>query len=97
MIFLFIAGILSVLDIGKASDRRLFTPILLFMACVCMTTGLMDYASWYLINSHSSRSMILAIVFTYTALTMSTFLAGRYRIVENSEYLHDEFHLRMQK
>jgi hypothetical protein len=43
-----------------------------------MTAGVFEYASWMHVNSHSSRTMIAAIVFAYSALPISAFIAGRY-------------------
>lgn len=61
------------------SKRRfLISPMFIFIACVLMTAGLFDYGSSALLNSHSSRTMIASIVFTYSTLPISAFIAGRY-------------------
>ncbi|CAF3935794.1 unnamed protein product, partial [Adineta steineri] len=82
LLFLLAGGIFSVLDIPKASDRRFITPLLMFVGCVLMTAGLVDYASMNFLNYHSSRAMIAAIVFAYTALPIAAFVAGRYSALE---------------
>jgi hypothetical protein len=92
VIFLLVGGILSALDIPVASDRRFVTPLLLFVGCVLMTAGLVDYASTSLFNYHSSRAMIAAIVFAYTALPISAFVAGRYSALERSVLINNEGH-----
>ena len=97
IIFLFIGGIFSALDIPKATNRRFLTPLLMFVASVLMTAGLVDYASWYLLNSHSSRSMITAVVFAYSALSLSSFVAGRYSTIERGIPLNDDIHLNTQR
>jgi hypothetical protein len=78
MIFLLVGGIFLCWDMFDISDRRFVIPMLIFVACVLMTAGLFEYGSWARLNSHSSRTMIAAIVFAYTALPMSAFIAGRY-------------------
>ena len=78
LIFLFVAGIFLVWDIFRISDRRFVIPLLIFIACVLMTAGVFDYGSMYRLNSHSSRTMIAAIVFAYTTLPITAFIAGRY-------------------
>ncbi|CAF1112956.1 unnamed protein product [Rotaria sordida] len=78
LIFLFVGGIFVCWDIFKISDRRFIIPMLFFASCVLMTAGLFEYGSWILLNSHSSRTMLAAIVFAYSALPISAFIAGRY-------------------
>jgi hypothetical protein len=78
IIFLFVGGIFLCWDMFKISDRRFVIPMLMFVACVFMTAGLCDYGSMARLNSHSSRTMIAAVVFAYTALPISAFIAGRY-------------------
>ncbi len=95
--FLLAGGIFSALDIPKASDRRFITPLLIFVGCVLMTAALVDYASKKLLNSHSSRSMIAAVVFAYTALPLSAFVAGRYSAVERATLANNGVHLTTQK
>ena len=97
IIFLLIGGLLSALDVPKATNRRFLTPLLIFVAAVLMTAGLVDYASWYLLNSHSSRSMITAVVFAYMALSLSSFVAGRYSTVERGSPLNDDIRLNTQR
>ena len=92
LLFLLAGGIFSVLDIPKASDRRFITPLLLFIACVLMTAGLVDYASKNFLNYHSSRTMIASIVFAYTALPIAAFVAGRYSALERSVLINNEVH-----
>jgi len=92
VLFLFAGGIFSVFDIPKASDRRFITPLLMFVGCVLMTAGLVDYASTAFLNYHSSRLMIAAIVFAYTALPISAFVAGRYSALERSVLINNEVH-----
>ena len=50
----------------------------LFVSCVFSTAGLFDYASYSLLNSHSSRAMITSLVFALASLPISAFVAGRY-------------------
>jgi hypothetical protein len=78
LIFLFVGGIFICWDLFQISDRRFVIPLLFFVACVLLTAGVFDYGSWAHLNSHSSRTMIAAIVFAYTALPISAFIAGRY-------------------
>jgi cytochrome c biogenesis factor len=89
LICMFIGGIFSFWEMFKTSDRRFVIPICYFVACVLMTAALFDYGSWARINSHSSRSMLAAIVFGYVALPISAFIAGRYsaydRYVNNGQ------------
>ena len=73
-----IGGICSMWEMFQTSDRRFVIPMFYFIGCVLMIGGLFDYASWSRLNSHSSRSMLCAIIFAYFALPMSAFLAGRY-------------------
>lgn len=97
ILFLLVGGIFSALNVPKDNNRRFLTPLLMFVACVLMTAGLVDYASWYLLNSHSSRSMIAAVVFAYTALSISSFAAGRYSATERGVRLNDDIHLNTQR
>jgi len=92
ILFLLAGGIFSALDIPKASDRRFVTPLLIFVGCVLTTAGLVDYASSQLLNYHSSRAMIAAMVFAYTALPISAFVAGRYSALERSVLINNEVH-----
>lgn len=92
VLFLLAGGIFSALDIPKASDRRFITPLLLFVACVLITAGLVDYAASALLNYHSSRAMIAALVFAYTALPISAFVAGRYSALERTVLINNEVH-----
>jgi hypothetical protein len=78
IIFLLVGGIIMGWDLFQVSDRRFAIPLLFFVACVFLTAGVFDYGSWALLNSHSSRTMIAAMVFAYTALPISAFIAGRY-------------------
>jgi zinc transporter ZupT len=78
LLFLLVSGLFSMLEMLRTSDRRFFIPMLLFVACVMMSAGLFDYASWSNLNSHSSRAMVTSIVFAYAALPISAFVAGRY-------------------
>jgi hypothetical protein len=80
--FLLVGGIFLCWDMFKISDRRFVIPMLFFVACVLMTAGLFDYGSWARLNSHSSRTMIAAIVFAYSALPMAAFIAGRYSALD---------------
>lgn len=57
-----------------------------------MTAGLVDYAASALLNYHSSRAMIAAIVFAYTALPIAAFVAGRYSALERSVLINNEVH-----
>jgi hypothetical protein len=97
VLFLLSGGIFSVLDVPKASDRRFITPMLIFVGCVLMTAGLVDYASIDLLNSHSSRSMIAAVVFAYTALPIAAFVAGRYSAIERAALVNNGVHHGAQK
>ena len=56
--------------------------MLIFVACAFMTAALFEYGSWAHLNSHSSRTMIAAIVFAYAVLPISAFIAGRYSIYD---------------
>jgi hypothetical protein len=96
-LFLLVGGIFSALDVPKATDRRFITPIIIFIGCVLMTAGLVDYASSQRLNSHSSRSMIAAIVFAYVALPISAFVAGRYSTFERTAFVNNGVHLSNQK
>lgn len=95
--FLLIGGVFSILGVPKATDRRFITPMLLYVACVLMTAGLVDYASRRYLNSHSSRSMIAAVVFAYTALPLAAFVAGRYSTYERAALVTNGVHLTTQK
>lgn len=97
LLFLLVGGIFSAFDIPKATDRRLITPLLIFVSCILMTAALVDYASSELLNSHSSRAMIAAVVFAYTALPLSAFVAGRYSALEQTALVNNEVHLTTQK
>jgi len=97
LLFLLAGGILSALDVPKATDRRFITPLVIFAGCVLMTAALVDYASSALLNSHSSRSMIAAVVFAYTALPLSAFVAGRYSTFVRSALVNNGVHLTTQK
>ena len=97
VLFLLIGGIFSAFDVPKATDRRFVTPLLIFVASVLMTAALVDYASLKLINLHSSRAMIAAIVFAYTALPLSAFVAGRYSALERNALVNSGIHLTTQK
>jgi len=92
VLFLLAGGVFSVLDIPKASDRRFVTPLLIFVGCVLMTAGLVDYAVLNFLNYHSSRAMIAAVVFAYTALPISAFVAGRYSALERSVLINNDVH-----
>jgi len=92
LLFLLAGGIFSVLDIPKRSDRRFITPLLMFVGCVLMTAGLVDYAASALLNYHSSRAMIAAVVFAYTALPIAAFVAGRYSALERTVLINNEVH-----
>jgi uncharacterized membrane protein len=96
-VFLLAGGIFSALDIPKASDRRFITPLLIFIGCVLITSGLFNYASERLLNYHSSRAMIAALVFAYTALPIAAFVAGRYSVLERSVLINNEAHRGTQK
>ncbi len=86
---MFVGGIFMCWDIFQITDRRFAIPLLFFIACVLLTAGLFDYGSWARLNSHSSRTMIATIVFAYTTLPISAFIAGRYsafdRFVTNGQ------------
>ncbi len=70
---------------------------MIFIASVLTTAALVDYASRDLLNSHSSRSMIAAVVFAYTALPLSAFVAGRYSTLERAALVNTGIHLSTQK
>ncbi|CAF3431637.1 unnamed protein product [Rotaria sp. Silwood2] len=78
LIFLLVSGIVLCWNIFKISDKIFTIPMLLLIACVLMTAGIFEYGSQTILNSHSSRTMIAAIVFVYSALPISAFIAGRY-------------------
>ncbi|CAF1046805.1 unnamed protein product [Adineta steineri] len=82
VIFLLVGGIFLCWDMFKISNRRFIIPMLMFMACVLMTAGLFEYGSMARLNSHSSRTMIAAIVFAYSALPIAAFIAGRYSVFD---------------
>lgn len=94
VIFLLVGGIFICWDFFQISDRRFVIPLLIFVACVLLTAGVFDYGSWALLNSHSSRAMIAAIVFAYSALPISAFIAGRYsafdRFVPNGHVVNGQ-------
>ena len=62
-----------------------------------MTAALVDYAASQVINLHSSRLMVAAVVFAYTALPLSAFVAGRYSTVERSALVNNGVLLSTQK
>ena len=97
LLFLLAGGIFSILDVPKASDRRFITPLLIFVGCVLLTSGLFDYASMRHLNYHSSRAMIAALVFAYTALPIAAFVAGRYSALERSVLINNDAHHGTQK
>ncbi|CAF0860739.1 unnamed protein product [Didymodactylos carnosus] len=83
-VFMLVGAIFSGLMMGFLNFPRIryfLAPLFLFIACVFITAGLVDYASYANINSHSSRLMIASIVFGYCALTIASFVAGRYTIL----------------
>jgi hypothetical protein len=65
-------------------QRHFIAPFAIFMACIFITAGVMDYASVSYLNSHSSRLMIATMVFSYCALPIAAFVAGRYSILIRS-------------
>jgi len=97
LLFLLVGGIFAALDIPKTTDRRFVTPLLIFVASVLTTAALVDYASFALLNSHSSRAMIAAVVFAYTALPLSAFVAGRYSALERNALINNGVPLTTQK
>ncbi len=97
VLFLLVGGIFAALDIPKATDRRFVTPLLIFVASVLTTAALVDYTSLDLLNSHSSRAMVAAIVFAYTALPLSAFVAGRYSALERNTLINNGVPLTTQK
>ena len=97
LLFLLVGGIFAALGIPKATDRRFVTPLLIFVASVLTTAALVDYASWDLLNSHSSRAMIAAVVFSYTALPLAAFVAGRYSALERNTLINGAVPLTTQK
>ena len=90
-------GIFAALGMPRATDRRFVTPLLIFTACVLMTAALVDYAAYQLLNSHSSRTMIAAVVFAYAALPLAAFVAGRQSALERSAFLTNGVPLTTQK
>ncbi|CAF2317735.1 unnamed protein product [Rotaria sp. Silwood2] len=90
--FLLTGGIFSVLDIPKANEHRFITPLLIFIGCILMTAGLVYYASLNFLNYHSSRTMIAAIVFAYTALPISAFVTGRTSALGRTVLINNEHH-----
>lgn len=92
LICMLVGGIFSIWEMFQTSDRRFVIPMFYFVGCVMMTAGLFDYGSWSLINSHSSRAMLAAIVFGYVALPISAFIAGRYSAYDryiNNGHVHN--------
>lgn len=90
IVALLAGGIFSAFDVPKISDHRFINTICIFVGCVLMTAGLVDYGATNFLNSHSSRAMIAAVVFAYAALPISAFIAGQYsalerRILSNNE------------
>lgn len=94
LVFLLASGIFICWDLFQISDRRFAIPLLIFVACVLLTAGVFDYGSWLPLNSHSSRTMIAAMVFAYSALPISAFIAGRYsafdRFVPNGHVVNGQ-------
>ncbi|CAF1583408.1 unnamed protein product [Adineta ricciae] len=82
LMFVLVGGIFLCWDMFKISDRRFIIPMLFFIACVLMTAGVFEYATWQNLNSHSSRMMIAAMVFVYSALPIAAFIAGRYSVFD---------------
>ncbi|UJR07593.1 hypothetical protein I4U23_011881 [Adineta vaga] len=82
LMFLLAGGIFLCWDMFKISDRRFIIPVFFFIACVLMTAGVFEYGTWERLNSHSSRTMIAAIVFVYSALPIAAFIAGRYSVFD---------------
>lgn len=78
LIFLLVGGIFIVWDIFQITDRRFVIPFLFFISSVLLTAGIFDYGSWAPLNYHSSRLMISAVVFAYSGLPITAFIAGRY-------------------
>jgi hypothetical protein len=97
LIFLLVGGILSALDLPKAADRRFITPVLLLISCVLITAGLFEYASFRVLNYHSSRAMIASLVFAYTAMPIAAFVAGRYSALERAVLINNDGHMGTQK
>lgn len=92
-----IGGVFAALSLPKATDRRFVTPLLLFVASVLLTAAVVDYGSVLSLNSHSSRTMIAAVVFSYAALPLAAFVAGRYSALERSALVNNGVHLTTQK
>lgn len=92
-----LGGIFAAFDLPKATDRRFVTPLLLFIASVLLTASLVDYASLLSLNSHSSRVMIASVVFSYAALPLAAFVAGRYSALERNALVNNGIHLTTQK
>ncbi|CAF1328023.1 unnamed protein product [Rotaria magnacalcarata] len=84
LICLLIGGISLCWDLLKISNRRFIIPMLFFVACLSITAGIFEYGSSSHINSYSSRTMIGTIIFAYSALAISTFVAGRCSALDNS-------------
>lgn len=78
LILLLISGVFLSWDVFRMSDRRFVIPMMLFVSCVLLTSGLVDYGADRLLNSHSSRLMICSLVFAYTVLPIASFVAGRH-------------------
>ncbi|CAM4864714.1 unnamed protein product [Rotaria socialis] len=92
IVSLLVGGIFSVVDIPKITNRRLITPLLIFVGCVLMTVGLADYGSIDLLNYHCSRAMMGAIIFACAALSISGFVAGQYSALEQRVLINNETH-----
>ena len=69
----------------------------MFVASVLTTAALVDYAALDFLNSHSSRAMVAAVVFSYTALPLSAFVAGRYSALERNALINGGVPLTTQK
>ena len=78
LFFLLLGGIFLTWDFFRLSDRRFIIPMFVFVACVFLTAGLVNYGSMRLLNFHSSRLMISSLVFAYTVLPICSFIAGRH-------------------
>jgi len=92
LVLLLIGGVFSVFDFPRPSNCRFITPLLIFVACVLLTAGLFDYAASALLNYHSSRAFIAALVFAYSALPIAAFVAGRFSALERSVLINNEVH-----
>jgi len=79
-------------------QRHFIAPFAIFMACIFITAGVMDYASVSYLNSHSSRLMIATMVFSYCALPIAAFVAGRYSIlIRNTQTTGGSFNKQYQQ